>query len=93
MNIAHTWSPLFLRIVASTLWCILALMLLSGCATPPPAPRPSLPPLPMLEPRPVPAWEGRTYRDVIGYALQLREADGACEADKAAARAVLEPAK
>ena len=53
-------------------------------------PRPSLPPFPMLEPRPVPEWEGRTYRDLVGYALRLREAANASEADKASARALIE---
>lgn len=49
--------------------------------------RPSLPP--QADPRPVPAFNGRTYRDVILYVIELRESCQASEADKAAIRRAL----
>lgn len=73
-------------------WIVLCLLVpMTGCATRP-MPHPALPPLPMLAPRPIPEWSGRTYRDLLVYSTRLREAAQASEADKAAARALLDPA-
>lgn len=36
---------------------------------------------------PVPLWDGATNADLLGYALDLRRALGACNEDKAAIRA------
>ena len=36
---------------------------------------------------PTPLWDGVTNADLLGYALDLRQALGACNADKAAIRA------
>lgn len=57
---------------------------LCGCS--PRMVRPSLPP--QADPRPVPEFEGRTYRDVLLYVVELRESCQASEADKAAIRDV-----
>lgn len=87
MNGFFDRSPLF-RMMAACLGICLLVLLTTSCASPT-CPQTTLPPLPMLKPRPVPAWEGRTYRDLLGYTLRLREAAHASEADKAAARAAL----
>lgn len=83
MNGKERFSPLFGLMLASMLWLIL--MLLTSCASP----RQTIPPMPMLEPRPLPQWDGKTYRDLVGYSLRLKEAAAASEADKRAAKAVL----
>ena len=71
---------------------LIGLCLLTCCACSPKVIRepvkPSVPP--DLEARCVPRFEGVTYRDWLSYTLRLREMGGACEADKAAARQVLE---
>lgn len=70
-------------------WIVICLLMpIAGCATCP-TPAPALPPLPMLAPRPLPSWDGKTYRDLLGYTLRLKEAAQSSEADKAAARAIL----
>lgn len=84
-------SPAFRTMVVWIVSCLL-LLLMTSCASRAPTARLVLPPLPMLEPRPIPQWTGRTYRDLAAYSLRLRESAMASEADKAAARAVLEVA-
>lgn len=63
---------------------LLASLIFSGCT--PRTIKPSLPP--QADPRPVPPYNGQTYRDVILYVIELRESALNCEADKAAVRAV-----
>lgn len=59
--------------------------MLSGCTTT----RVVRPPLPaQAQPRPLPPFDGRTYRDVVQYVIEVREWGMACEADKAAIRYV-----
>lgn len=82
-------SPGF-RMALTAVLIVLSLLLLAGCSSPMPTARQTLPPLPMLEPRPIPKWEGRTYRDLLGYSLRLRESAMAAEADKTAARDALD---
>lgn len=79
----NKWSPGFLMMLA---WTIPLLFLLIGCAAPACK---AIPPLPSLNPRPVPEWHGKTYRDVLGYVVELHEAAEQSEADKRAARMAL----
>lgn len=70
---------------ALTVLCLLILSMLSGCTTT----RVVRPPLPaQAQPRPLPPFDGRTYRDVVQYVIEVREWGMACEADKAAIRYV-----
>lgn len=68
---------------------LLLLVLLSGCAAPTKQPYQRLPP--QAQPRPVPEYSGKTYRDVILHLIELRESNLSCEADKAVIRQVMEP--
>ena len=63
---------------------LMGCLALSGCA--PRTVRPTLPP--QADPRPVPQFQGKTYRDVILYVIELKESCQASEADKAAIRRV-----
>lgn len=77
-------SPLFRMILIAVL--VVTYLLISGCAS---RPCQTTPPLPSLNPRPVPQWQGKTYRDLLQWAVEVHEAAEASEADKRAARAVL----
>ena len=71
-----------LKTIAWIVACLLALSMLSGCA-----PRTVKPTLPsQIDPRPIPDFEGQTYRDVILYVIDMREGFQSCEADKNAIR-------
>lgn len=77
---------------------LLAVLMLAGCGSdPPPEPvlvRPEVP-RSLLEPTPPPPplMPGSTIRDVVGLALDLQGALGACNADKAAVREIVAPAE
>ncbi len=75
------WPP-FLMTIASAVACLLLLSTLSGCQ--PRVVRPSLPQ--QADPRPLPEFKGKTYRDALLHIPELRESFLACEADKAAIR-------
>ncbi len=78
-----SWSkPLMMG--ASIVTCLLILSMCSGCS--PKIVKPQLPP--QADARSVPAFTGRTHRDVILYVLELRQSCLASEADKAAIRQV-----
>jgi hypothetical protein len=77
------WSPMFPMTVACLVLC---LFLLTGCAAPVCK---AIPPLPSLNPRPVPEWQGKTYRDLLTYTVEVHESAEASEADKRAARMAL----
>lgn len=64
---------------------LLLLLILCGCTTTRVV-RPALPP--QAQARPIPTFEGQTYRDVIQYVIQLKEFAYQSEADKAAIRRV-----
>ncbi len=64
--------------------CLLFFVLLSGCS--PRTVKPSLPP--QADQRPIPDFEGQTYRDVILYVIELREGFQSCEADKTTIRSL-----
>lgn len=77
------------RMMAVSIGLCLAL-LSTGCSTTPILVEPAKPRVPaMLDPRPVPDFVGKTYRDLIIYAARIREAALQSEADKAAARKAL----
>lgn len=59
---------------------------LIGCAPRTRIVRPPLPP--QAQAREVPSFQGQTYRDVIQYVIELKEAAQQSEADKAAIRRV-----
>lgn len=61
-----------------------ALCFLMGCAPQTRVVRPPLPP--QAQAREVPSFQGQTYRDVIQYVIELKEAAQQSEADKAAIR-------
>lgn len=67
-------------------WIALCLLGLSACSTAEPAVWVT-PPEAALVVRPLPKFEGKTYRDVVAYALALRAHAKAQRADKAALRA------
>lgn len=68
-------------LIATTL---VILAMCSGCS--PRVVKPSLPA--QADARPMPVYEGRTYRDAILYLIEVREWGMSCEADKAAIRRV-----
>ena len=76
-------SRTFLTMIALVVLSLLVLSMLSGCAT---ASR-SVPP--QLDPRPMPPFNGQTYRDALIHIPELREWGMSCEADKAASRKAL----
>lgn len=63
---------------------LLLLATLSGCQ--PKVVRPTLPA--QAEPRPMPEFKGRTYRDALIHIPELREWGTSCEADKEVIRQV-----
>lgn len=64
--------------------CLILFLALSACA--PQTVRPTLPA--QADARSIPDFEGKTYRDVLQYVIELREGWQASEADKAAIRSV-----
>ena len=70
--------PLSLMTIVSLAGFLLVLSMLSGCQ--PRTVRPSLPQ--QADPRPLPEFKGKTYRDALMYIPELRESFMACEADK-----------
>lgn len=74
-----------LTTVAWIVLCLLVLWICSGCTTQR-AVKPTLPA--QAEPRSLPSFHGRTYRDVMGYVIELREFGLSCESDKAVIRYV-----
>lgn len=94
MNVLRKLSPDFRTSVAVLIFLIL-MLLLPGCALL--APREQVvvrEPLscqipPQLEPRDIPEYRGRTWRDLAHYATRLLEQLRASEADKAAAKEAL----
>lgn len=64
--------------------CLIVLLGIWGCA--PRTVRPSLPP--QADARPIPDFQGRTYRDALLYLIDVREGFMQCEADKAVIRKV-----
>lgn len=75
--------PQFLGMLAWMLLCLGLLLTLFGCTTTRTV-RPPLPP--QAEARELPSFQGKTYRDVILYVIELKEAAQQSEADKAAIR-------
>lgn len=73
-------SPGFRWVAASIVLCLLLLLTLSGCA---PQTKTVRPPLPsQAQPRLVPDFTGSTHRDVLMYAIELREGWLSCESEK-----------
>ena len=63
---------------------VACLLLLPACSTTTPAVRPCNNQW-LLQPRPIPAFQGLTWRELSDYVLRLYEAAAAAEADKRAA--------
>lgn len=78
-------SPRSLTMIASAVIFLVLLSTLSGCA--PRVVKPSLPA--QADPRPMPKFKGKTYRDALMHIPELREAFLSCEADKLAIRKAL----
>lgn len=78
--------PKFPMMIALAVTCLLLLLMCSGCQ--PRTVRPELPH--QADPRPLPPFNGKTYRDALQYIPELREAFLACEADKRTIRKVME---
>ena len=76
-------SQAFLTTIALVVLCLLVFSMLSACTSV----RPSAPP--QLDPRPMPQFKGRTYRDAMFYVPELQEWGTSCEADKEAVRKAL----
>lgn len=74
--------------IGAALCCLLPL---TGCSGKPVATMPVVirqdAPAYLTAETPTPLWDGVTNADLLGYALDLRQALGACNADKAAIRA------
>ena len=74
--------------IGAALCCLLPL---TGCSGKPMATMPVIirqdAPAYLTAETPTPLWDGVTNADLLGYALDLRQALGACNADKAAIRA------
>lgn len=91
-NLLRPANALLGKVGLSVNWLMMAvligLLVVMLCACSPRVVRPSLPP--QAEPQQVPQFEGKTYRDVLLYVIELREACYASEADKAAIRYVYE---
>jgi hypothetical protein len=76
--------PKSLTTIALVGICLLVLLMCSGC-------HPVRPELPhQADPRPLPPFSGKTYRDALQYIPELRESFLACEADKRTIRKVME---
>ena len=73
--------------IGAALCCLLPL---TGCSGKPVATAPVIirqeVPAHLTAETPIPLWAGATNSDLVGYALDLRQALGACNADKAAIR-------
>lgn len=78
--------PKWLMTAVSIGIILLILALLLGCAKRVVKVRPLLPP--QSAPRPIPSYQGQTYRDVIQHAIDLRRVAEACEIDKGVWRAM-----
>lgn len=74
--------PTWLTTLALIVCFLLALSLASGCS--PRIVRPPLPP--QAEARVIPTFDGKTWRDVLYYVVELRQTCQASEADKSAIR-------
>lgn len=78
--------PPFGRPAAIALTVITVLLLVMCCGCAPRTVRPSLPP--QADARPMPAYDGQTFRDAVLYLIEVREWGLACEADKHVIREV-----
>lgn len=77
--------PRFLKKAALIVLCLLLLWMLFGCT----ATRTVRPPLPpQADARQINDFHGRTHRDVMRYAIEMREGFMSCEADKASIRSL-----
>lgn len=76
-------SANYQMLIAWILLLVLTCLILSGC-TPRPAVKPILPP--QASARVIPVFDGKTYRDVLLWSIDLREGFQNCEYDKAAWR-------
>lgn len=74
--------PTWLTTLALIVCFLLALSLASGCS--PRIVRPPLPP--QAEARVIPTFDGKTWRDVLYYVVEVRSGWQSCEADKRAIR-------
>lgn len=83
-------SPAF-KAVVGTVMLVIVLFWLFGCSTPSRTVRPTLPP--QANARTVPDFNGRTHRDILLHAIEVKEGWLACEADKSAIRKLYEPSK
>lgn len=71
-----------LTTIACLVLCLLVLLMLCGCQ--PKLVKPTLPQ--QADPRELPQFHGKTYRDALQHIPELREAFMACESDKSAIR-------
>ena len=70
-------------------WIVPCLILSAGCSSKPVVRTETVyirPPAELLAPCERPAWQGRTYRDLVEHAIRLREALEACDDQVAAIR-------
>ncbi len=74
--------PALLTMTALIVGCLLGCSLLWGCS--PRVVRPPLPP--QAEARVIPTFDGKTWRDVLYYVVEVRSGWQSCEADKSAIR-------
>lgn len=84
LSLAEPW-PRYLMMIVLAVCFLLVLLMCSGCQ--PQMVRPDLPH--QADPRALPPFEGKTYRDALQYIPELREAFLSCESDKRAIRSIL----
>ncbi len=86
----HTAAVRTTSLATSALTAACLLILTGCCATPSLPPKPEKVETPALTARPLPAWTGKTNRDVVKLLLEVRETAKASEIDKASAAKVCE---
>lgn len=84
LPLAKPW-PRSLTMIACLVLFLLVLSMCSGCQ--PRVIRPDLPP--QADPRPLPPFNGKTYRDALHYIPEIRESFLSCEQDKRTIREVM----
>lgn len=83
-------SPGF-KALAGTVMLAIVLFWLFGCSTQSRTVRPTMPP--QANARAVPDFNGRTHRDILLHAIEVKEGWLSCEQDKVAIRRLYEPSK
>lgn len=76
-------SPGF-KVAAGIVMLVIVLLMLCGCSTASRTVRPPLPP--QAQPRTVPDFTGRTHRDILLHAIEVKEGWLSCEQDKRSIR-------